>query len=392
MITQGPSIIRLAKFVNGNAYKPEDFLVGAGYPVVRIRQLLDENAALELAQPPDNAVWVDSGDLVFSWSASLEVRFWRRGRALLNQHLFRVDVHSGIERRWFAYVLDEAVRRLRPLMHGSAMTHITLDMLAGVRISVPPKAAQRAIADYLDRETARTDALIGTKKRIVALLDERLNAVSEASIWFDGHHARSTTPLRRLALRIDVGIAEAATHAYAATGVPLLRSMNIRRNYLDTEDLLFIAPWFAYRNRSKYIRAGDILTVRTGDVGVSAVVPRELHLSQCFTQLITTVRPPHSPEFVCYALNSGQARDYLELSGWGSAQSNISVPLLAGAPIPQVEPAEQKRLVRTIYAATTRIQTASAVLSEQISRLEERRRAVITTAVTGELEIPGVAA
>jgi type I restriction enzyme, S subunit len=180
VIARGPSVTHLAEFVNGNAYKPQDF-GDSGTPVVRIKQLLDPSAELDLAPVPARPVWLADGDLVFSWSATLAVRFWNRGRALLNQHLFRVDVHPSVDRRWFAYVLEEGTRRLEPLMHGSAMTHITRDMLKSVTVALPSIKTQRAIADYLDRETERIEALIAAKWRMVELLEEKRNGDQSAS-------------------------------------------------------------------------------------------------------------------------------------------------------------------------------------------------------------------
>jgi type I restriction enzyme S subunit len=144
MISEGASVVHLADFVNGYPFRPDE-LTGAGLPVVRIRQLLDDSADADRAVPPARAVRIDNGELVFSWSAVLAVRLWSGGPALLNQHLFKVIPRPGVERRWLRYVLHEAVRRLRPLMHGSAMTHITLDMLRAVRTAVPRLDWQRAI-------------------------------------------------------------------------------------------------------------------------------------------------------------------------------------------------------------------------------------------------------
>src|SRR5207253_325427 len=78
---------------------------------------------------------------------------------------------------------------------------------------------------------------------------------------------------KHVTTRIDVGIAEAATHAYSVAGVPLIRSANLRAGVIDTSDMLFIEEWFAERHRSKYLLAGDIVSVRTGNTGVSAVLP-----------------------------------------------------------------------------------------------------------------------
>jgi type I restriction enzyme S subunit len=177
MISKGPSITYLARFVNGYPFKPDD-LGSEGLPVVRIRQLVDEAADFEYANPPLDAVYIGNGDIVFSWSATLAVRQWHRGKALLNQHLFRVDPHPGVERRWLTYVLEVGIERLKPLMHGSAMTHITSDMLRMLTVAVPPCETQRAIADYLDAETSRIDALIEKKRRMANLLMQRLHETS----------------------------------------------------------------------------------------------------------------------------------------------------------------------------------------------------------------------
>ena len=90
--------------------------------------------------------------------------------------------------------------------------------------------------------------------------------------------------------RVTVGIASAATHAYRPTGVTLIRNMNIKRGYIDKTDLLFIDPHFEKKHCSKRLRPGDVITVRSGDPGASAVVPAEFIGAQCFTSLITTPR------------------------------------------------------------------------------------------------------
>ena len=116
--------------------------------------------------------------------------------------------------------------------------------------------------------------------------------------WF-GHipsHWEVTT-LRRLAHRIDVGIAEAATHAYADSGVPIIRTTNVRADNIDMREVKFIEPWLAEKNKSKYLFSGDLLTVRTGAPGTTAVIPRRLDRSQCFTMLMTTLTEPNDPHY-----------------------------------------------------------------------------------------------
>lgn len=289
------------------------------------------------------------------------------------------------------YALQGHRERLTATATGAIQSYLSREDFRSLRIPIPPLSTQHAIAGYLDQETTQIDALIAAKRRMRELTEERRRSSIEHLLWGHANKLRPPTMLRRVASRIDVGIAEAATHAYETVGVPLLRSMNIRENAIDSTDLLFIAPWFAERNRSKYIYTNDILTVRTGAVGVSALVPPRFDRSQCFTQLITTVAPQHSAEFVSLALNSQRAREYFQLTGWGSAQSNISVPILASAPIPIADLPTQLRVSELARNVNERCEKVTNALTAQLILLSERRRALITAAVTGQLDIPEAA-
>lgn len=154
--------------------------------------------------------------------------------------------------------------------------------------------------------------------------------------------------LTRIASRVVVGIAEAATHAYADEGIPILRSTNIRAGRI-IGDTLFIAPEFAGDRESKRLFAGDLVTVRTGNAGVTAVVPAKFDGCQCFTMLITSLRESQSVEFYCYWMNSVSAQCYFSLEGWGTAQVNISVPILKALPIPIPPLNEQLEIVSFLH-------------------------------------------
>ena len=80
-------------------------------------------------------------------------------------------------------------------------------------------------------------------------------------------------PLHTLADKIMVGIASAATHAYRATDVVMLRNQNIKPGYLDDAEVLYIDAEYEETYRSKRLKAGDLLTARTGYPGTTSIVP-----------------------------------------------------------------------------------------------------------------------
>jgi type I restriction enzyme S subunit len=271
---------------------------------------------------------------------------------------------------------------------------------------VPPLTEQRAIAAFLARETARIDALVERKERLIELLEEKRQAVishavtrgldpaaplKDSGIPWLGRVPKHwiVTSFKRVTTRVVVGIAEAATHAYADEGVPIIRSTNVRPNNLLTEDVLLVQPWFAEQNRSKYLYAGDLVTVRTGYPGVTAVVPQSLHRSQCFTLLISTPKHGHNSDYYSFVLNSTSSRAYFEVEGWGSAQLNISVPILQYLPVPVPPQEEQTRIVNYLKQRLAIFDAGINRTRDGIAGLQEYRAALITAAVTGQIDVRG---
>lgn len=280
--------------------------------------------------------------------------------------------------------------------------------IAKFHFAWPSEGEQRAIAAFLDRETARIDALIETKRRLIEVLQEKRTAVIAAAVtkgldrnaplrdsgiaWL-GMIPRhwNLQRFKHVTTRVDVGIAEAATHAYADEGVPLVRSTDVLPNELRTSGLLTIEPWFARRNRSKSLHRGDLVTVRTGAPGTTAVVPEELDGCQCFTLLMSTVVGCHHSPYFCYYLNSAAAVTYFQLVGWGTAQINISVPILKEAPVPVPPLSEQREISEACRLYERRFGAAISAAEEAVDRLTEYRSALISAAVTGQIDVREVA-
>lgn len=127
--------------------------------------------------------------------------------------------------------------------------------------------------------------------------------------------------LSSLAEKIMVGIASAATHAYRAKGIPMFRNQNIKSGYLDDSDLLFITPEYEAAFRNKRLRTGDLVTMRTGYPGVTALVPAQYDQSQSFTTLITRPKKDAIDSlFLCHYINSEFGKKFFEQSQIGGAQ------------------------------------------------------------------------
>ena len=186
---------------------------------------------------------------------------------------------------------------------------------------------------------------------------------------------------RRVCERNIVGIAEAATDSYNEKGVPILRSTNIKNGVIQGE-IYLIDEAFDEKNKSKRLFKNDIITVRTGYPGQSAVITEDLHNCQCFTLLISTLKYNVNPQFYNYYINSYCGIKYFEITAWGSAQLNISVPILQELPItiPTIE--EQTSIANYLDSKTTEIDQVVADKEALVNLYEEEKKALINEAVT----------
>ena len=148
--------------------------------------------------------------------------------------------------------------------------------------------------------------------------------------------------LEEVTHNVGVGIASSATHAYVAAGTPLLRNQNIKAGHLDLSDLLYVSDDYDASYASKRVKTGDVITMRTGYPGASAVIPDELNGCQTFTTLIS--RPDQriiQPRFLCEWINSPTGMREVSKRQAGGAQQNLNAGALKLLPVP-VPPLEEQ--------------------------------------------------
>ena len=103
-----------------------------------------------------------------------------------------------------------------------------------------------------------------------------------------------------------IGLATSVTKYKEKEGIVLLHNSDIRQNKIILKSIEFISKDFADKNKGKYHRLNDIVTVHTGDVGTSAVISKEYVGSMGFTTLVTRIRNFNliNPHYLCYYFNS----------------------------------------------------------------------------------------
>ena len=142
-------LTKVAKYINGMAFKPSDWKK-QGIPIVRIENLNDSSAPFNyFDEEVDNKFLLNDGDILLSWSASLGVYIWNRGKAVLNQHIFKVVPNETVNKYYLFWALHNSVETLSKVTHGSTMKHFQKGELERTKIALPSLSEQQKIAEIL---------------------------------------------------------------------------------------------------------------------------------------------------------------------------------------------------------------------------------------------------
>ena len=149
------TIADTGKYINGLAFKPTDW-GDEGMPIIRIQNLTNPTKPLnKTTRAVDPAYVVNPGDILVSWSATLDAFIWDREPGLLNQHIFKVVPDTSVvTKKFLFYTLKKAIAEMikSEHLHGSTMKHINRGPFLAHKIEVPTLAQQDEIVAELEKQ------------------------------------------------------------------------------------------------------------------------------------------------------------------------------------------------------------------------------------------------
>ncbi|MDO9414506.1 N-6 DNA methylase [Pararhizobium sp.] len=175
------------RLINGRAFKPSDWESeeGGGLPIIRIQNLNNPFANLNYYSGDVKSQFiVEPGELLFSWSGSRGTSFgahiWNGGKAILNQHIFRVLLEdSQTAKSFMLHILNAAVDEVEDNLHGGVgLVHITKGNLEKIKIPLPPLETQQAIVAEIECEQALVNANRELTTRFKAKIEQAI-----ARVW-----------------------------------------------------------------------------------------------------------------------------------------------------------------------------------------------------------------
>jgi type I restriction enzyme S subunit len=268
---------------------------------------------------------------------------------------------------------------------GANIFHLSTERVRSLEMRHLPLQQQKAIAAFLEIETARLNVIIAKKQRLIELLTIRFTLHVRSRVASSGR----LLPMKRSWHVVDC---KHRTPKYVDDGYPVVSPGDVTPGRLDlnrAHRFVGQCDFDDLADAARRPRRGDIVYSRNASIGVAAYVDTDTPF--CMGQDVCLITSRDQDQlYLTYALNT-LGVEQLQEQKIGSTFSRVNVAQIVELLIPTPPAPVQRALAKELDAANARHEAVTARLRQQIALLQEHRQALITAAVTGELEIPGAA-
>ena len=376
---------QVATYINGRAFKPAEWET-VGLPIIRIQNLTDGKAKCNYSSVQhDPKFQVRNGDLLFAWSASLGAHIWRGGDAWLNQHIFRVVPHEGIDKMYLYYYLCNVVAELYSKTHGSGMVHITKGPFMATPIPVPILDEQKRIVAKIEELFSELDNGVDTLRKTKQQLAVYRQAVLKDA--FTGLDSFIT--LQSICERIFDGPfgSNLKTADYTTSGIRVVRLENLKDGWFDDSKQSFVT-------QEKY----DTISSHT-------VYPTDLIMSTFIADSIKVCQLPqyvgfavnkadcigirlnehYTPQYVLYYLMTKTAYNALVHKVHGATRPRVNTKQIKNIEIPVCDLETQKKIIALIEARLSVCDSIEKTVDTALQQAEAMRQSILKKAFEGRM-------
>ncbi len=408
-------VVNLAAVINGYPFDSASFDPEGNYPLVRIRDLNNTTTETRYMGEFVERAAISADDVIIGMDGDFNVGRWLGSEpALLNQRMCCVRGRNQQITRWLEYALPIPLKTINDITYSTTVKHLASSQVEKTRMALPSTEELHATLAFLDRETAKIDALIAEQERLITLLAEKRQAVISHAVT---KGLDPTVPMKDSGVEWVGEVPEhweliKIKHAISAldqgwspqcennpanenewgvlkVGCVNGGEFNPAENKALPQDMT-PAPELG-------IRYSDLLISRANTrelVGSAAIAKRNYpNLLLCDKLYRLRLHEGYAdPEYVALYLSTPTARSWIEISASGASSSmqNISQSVIRDMPMPRPSIDEQRVIVAKVEDV---VHDTSRLINEglrAITLLKERRAALISAAVTGKIDVRGL--
>lgn len=383
--------------VNGGSFRPE------------------ENKALPVTLEPRPELAVCKGDVLVSRANTRELVGscvavpQDYPSLLLCDKIYRIRVGESVTPEFLAALITVHGRRaveIEATGASSSMLNISQSVILDLPVALPEPAEQDQIMAAATRETARIDALVARKTRFIELLREKLQALithavtkgldPKVKMKDSGVEWLGEVPEHWAVKPLKLLVKEGSTISYGIVqpgepldeGVPFVQTTNMSSGDFDIESLQKTTPEIAAAFPRSRLTGGEVILGIRASIGAAFVVPVHLagvNLSRGVARIDCSAEL--SSEFLVAYLSSMAVDGYWQLAKQGSTFNEVSIATVKELLVPVPPLHEQIAIENMLNRATARLDSLLSKTERSIDLLKERRSALITAVVTGQIDL-----
>lgn len=341
----------------------------------------------EWVRPDDpNAVHVAESEAIIICDGSNSGEVFSGFSGALSSTMAKIEPKVLIDQIYLRRFLESNAKLFAGSKTGSAIPHLDQEAMFKLQIPMPPLPEQRRLARLLD------ESLNGIA---VAKANAEKNVLN-AHALFESHLQTYFTvggpgwverQLGSLCQELTVGHVGPMKTEYKETGVPFLRSQNIRPFSVVMENIMFIDDQFHRVLKKSQLRPGDLAIVRTGYPGTAAVIPPELPDSNCSDLVIVRPNVEVSPHFLAAFFNSEFGKQLVLGRIVGAAQKHFNVSAAKEVMLLVPPRAEQDQIVLKLDRLRGYTQHLAHIYEREHSSLDALKNSFLNKAFSGALEV-----
>ena len=399
----------IARVINGFPFDSKLFDPNEGFPLVRIRDLNGSSPDARYKGDFVDSAAISNDDVLIGMDGDFNVGRWLGEiPALLNQRMCCVRADTPMITRYLQYVLPAPLDAINKLTYATTVKHLSSFDVMKIRVAMPPDESCIAeVVSFLDHETVKIDALIAEQQRLIELLQEKRQAVishavtkglnPDAPMKDSGVEWLGEVPehwaLKKIkhTARMESGhTPDRKVEAYwVDCDIPWV-SLNdtgfLKDNDYISETAYTINELGIQNSSARLLPERVVVFSRDATIGRCAITTRPMAVSQHFIAWVCGEEI--LPEYLLLRLKS--MTQELERLTFGATLKTIGMPDVKtlATPVPPIS--EQKEIVDYVAKAVSRLEEMSTKTQTAIELLQERRSALISAAVTGQIDVRGL--
>ena len=367
----------IASYINGYAFKPEQRGT-EGLPIIRIQDLTGNAYDLGFydGDYPEK-IEINNGDVLISWSASLGVYIWNRGKALLNQHIFKVAFDKvNVNKDYFVFAVKHKLDEMVSKTHGATMKHIIKKDFDNTKIPFPSLEMQEETASILKM----VSDIIDTRQQEIKKLDELIRA-RFVEMFGDPDTEWPLVTIAEICSNTRTGPFGSSLHhdEFVDEGVFVLGIDNAVENKFSYNRMRYVTEE-KYQQLKRYtVYPGDVIITIMGTVGRAAVIPEDMPKA-INTKHFACLSPNFNvvdSYFLCNAFQiHPEIKRQLQEQTKGAIMAGLNLTVIRGLKF-KLPPLERQKQFVEFYKQVnkSKFQKYNAtILSHNIYVFETRRR------------------